>query len=270
MKTFFRFVFLGLVLLVVALVSALTAMRFAIHGQEVRVPDLVGKTPGEARRIADGSGFQTEIERQYYSPSVPEGKILSQLPLPGTEVRRGWQIRVAQSLGPQRVEIPNVLGETERAADINIRRRGLDVGAVAQIEMPGVQMSGVQIPGAPPEQVVAQSPPPSASGVSTPKISLLITEPPQLRAYVMPSFVGQSLGSAKLALQDGGMRLGSVTETGQTASAATGPSSPVQVPRPPLPQTALPEPSPASVIVSQNPPAGGKVVAGAAVSFEVR
>src|SRR5437016_5784879 len=103
MKSFFRFVFLGLVLLVVALVSALTAMRFAIHGREVAVPDLVGRTPAEARRIADGGGFQMDIERQYYSATIPEGKILSHLPLPGTQVRRGWQIRVAQSLGQQRV-----------------------------------------------------------------------------------------------------------------------------------------------------------------------
>jgi beta-lactam-binding protein with PASTA domain len=280
LKSFFRLVFLALVLLVVALVSALTAMRFAIHGQEVRVPDLVGKTPAEARRIADASGFQMDVERQYYSPSVAEGRILSQLPLPGTEVRRGWQIRVAQSLGPQRVEIPNVLGETERAAEINIRRRGLDVGAVAQIEMLVAPMSGAQAPGATPDQVVAQSPPPSASGVSTPKISLLVTEPAPPQAFVMPSFIGQSLGGAKLALQDGGMRLGSVTETEQTVNATTVPSGPAPAvfpslpqplsSRPSLPQLSLPQPSPASVIVSQSPPAGGKVVAGTAVNFEVR
>src|SRR5690349_4159051 len=156
MKSFFRFVLLGLVLLVVALVSALTAMRFAIHGREVAVPDLVGRTPAEARRIADAGGFQMDIERQYYSGTIPEGKILSQLPLPGTQVRRGWQIRVAQSLGPQRVEIPNVLGDSQRAADINIRRRGLDVGAVAQLAMNG----------ATPDQVLGQSPPPKASDVA--------------------------------------------------------------------------------------------------------
>src|SRR5207253_2030003 len=124
MKSFFRFALLALMLLVVALLSALTAMRFAIHGREVAVPDLVGKTPTEARRIAEGSGLQVEVERQFYSPSVAEGRILSQLPPSGTQVRRGWQVRVAESLGPQRVEIPNVLGQTERAAEINIRRRG--------------------------------------------------------------------------------------------------------------------------------------------------
>ena len=53
MKSFFRLVLLALVLLVVALISALTAMRLAIHGHEVAVPDLVGKNPAVARMIAD-------------------------------------------------------------------------------------------------------------------------------------------------------------------------------------------------------------------------
>jgi beta-lactam-binding protein with PASTA domain len=255
MKSFFRFVLLGLVLLVVALVSALTAMRFAIHGREVAVPDLVGRTPAEARRIADAGGFQMDIERQYYSATIPEGKILSQLPLPGTQVRRGWQIRVAQSLGPQRVEIPNVLGDSQRAAEINIRRRGLDVGAVAQLEMRGTSA----------DQVLGQSPPPNASGVAAPKISLLTSESTSPQAFVMPNFVGQSLGGVTIVLQDAGFRLGSVSFVASTppadSSAATQSVTP---PAPPL------QPTPASIIVSQNPAPGAKIVAGSAVNFEVR
>src|SRR5690242_12084333 len=158
MKSFFRFVLLASILLVVALVSALTAMRFAIHGREVSVPNLQGKTPVEAFRIAEESGLPVIVERQFYSATVPEGRILSQVPDPGVKVRRGWEIRVAESLGPQRVEIPSVLGQSDRAAEINIRRRGLDVAAVAQLD----------IPGAIPDQVVAQSPLPNASGVSAP------------------------------------------------------------------------------------------------------
>src|ERR1043165_8353067 len=124
MKSFFRLVLLALVLLVVALVSALTAMRLAIHGHVVAVPDLVGKSPAAGRMIAEQSGLEIVVERQYYSSSVPEGKIVSQLPPAGSQVRRGWQVRVADSLGPQRVDIPNVTGQSERVANINIRRRG--------------------------------------------------------------------------------------------------------------------------------------------------
>jgi beta-lactam-binding protein with PASTA domain len=260
MKAFFRFIFLTLVLLVVALVSALTAMRFAIHGREVAIPDLVGKSPAEARRIADAAGFQMNVERQYYSPTVPEGKILSQLPPPGTKVRRGWQIRVAESLGPQRVEIPNVLGESQRAAQINILRRGLDVGAVAQIGMHGP----------PADQVLGQSPPPNASGIAAPKISLLTTEAALPQAFLMPNFTGQALGGVTLVLQDAGFRLGSVS----FAPAAAPPAAPVadtSVGTSMLaPFVPSPEPTPSSVIVSQNPAPGAKIVVGSAVNFEVR
>jgi len=237
MKTFFRFVLLALVLLVVALVSALTAMRFAIHGQETKVPDLVGKTPIEARRIAEASGFDMVVERQYFSATVPEGRILSQVPTAGTRIRRGWQLRVAESLGPQRVEIPNVIGESERAAEINIRRRGLNVSVISQVSLPGATA----------DQVVAQSPPPNASGVSVPKISLLTAQPAPPETYVMPSFIGHDLESASAELKAAGFRVGNATSVAPPAA-----------------------PSPASIVVAQTPAAGGKITAGAEVSFEVR
>ena len=50
LKSAFRFALLSLVLLLVAMVSALTAMRFAIHGREVAVPALLGLTPARSRK----------------------------------------------------------------------------------------------------------------------------------------------------------------------------------------------------------------------------
>jgi beta-lactam-binding protein with PASTA domain len=241
MRSFFRLVLLSLVLLIVALVSALTAMRFAIHSSEVAVPDLVGRSPAEARRIAEENGQEVNVERQYYSPTVPAGKIVSQMPLAGTKVRRGWEISVAESLGPQRVAIPNVLGQSDRAAEINIRRRGLEVSAVAQIALPG----------APADQVIAQSPPPNASGVSAPKIGLLLAEAPQPAAFVMPNFVGQSLVNVTPLLQNAGLRVGTVTLASDSAS--PGGTS-----------------SPASLIVTQDPAAGQRVAAGSVVNLGVK
>lgn len=250
MKLFFRSLLLGLILLVVALVSALTAMRFAIHGREVAVPDLVGKAPQEARKIAELNGFQFEVERQYYSPKIPEGRVLSQVPPAGALIRRGWQIRVALSLGAQRVEIPNVLGQSERAAEINILRRGLNVGATAQIEVPGVTTN----------QVIAQNPPPSASSISAPKISLLVAQPPPPQALVMPSFVGQPLGTVTNILRDAGLRLGNVTLALANISTSAQPQ----------PATAAGPLSASSIIASQDPPPGAKVLVGSTVNFEVR
>ena len=65
MRRFFQMLLVSLVLLTVALVSALTAMRFAIHGREVTIPKLVGMTPLEAER-AIGQHF--EVSETLASP----------------------------------------------------------------------------------------------------------------------------------------------------------------------------------------------------------
>ena len=252
MKSAVRFAVLALVLVVVAMVSGLTAMRFAIHGQEVAVPPLVGLAPAEAERAISGQGLQMSIERQYYSPQIPEGRIMSQLPLPGTKVRRGWQVRVAQSLGPTRVAVPDVTGQSEHAAELNIRRRGLDIASMAEVETAGI----------PTDQVVAQNPTANATQLVAPKINLLVSSGTDPQAYVMPSFVGQPLGSVSRTLQDAGFRLGNVS----VASIVEVPADQAAGAAPALPV----EPSPASIIVSQTPAAGQKVVAGTTVSFEVR
>ena len=253
MKSAFRYALLAMVLVIVAMVSALTAMRFAVHGQEITVPPLVGLTPADAERTASSMGLQISIERQYYSPQIPEGKIMSQLPLPGTKVRRGWQVRVAQSLGPTRVVIPDVTGQSEHAAELNIRRRGLDIASMAQVQSENI----------PAEQVLAQNPTANAVQVTAPKISLLVTAASEAQSFVMPSFVGQPLGSVSRTLQDSGFRLGNISVAPPDSVPADQPSGAQQPPTPA-------QPSPASIIVSQNPPAGQKVLAGTAVDFQVR
>ena len=89
MRNFFRVLLMALVLMTVALISAVTAMQLAIHGREVTIPKLVGMNPVEAERAGAAFGLQVVIERQFYSPDVPEGKIMTQMPPPGTKVRRG-------------------------------------------------------------------------------------------------------------------------------------------------------------------------------------
>jgi beta-lactam-binding protein with PASTA domain len=249
---------MALALLTVALVSALTAMRFAIHGREVTIPKVIGMTPPEAERAVANAGLHVVVERQFYSPDVAEGRIMSQVPDAGTRVRRGWEIRVAQSLGPQRIAIPDVTGESERVAELNIRRRGLEIGSLAEANLPDPASSG---------KVVAQSPPANASGVSTPKISMLVSDGPPPLEFVMPNLVGQPLGSATLSLQDAGLKVGKITVVPPPAAP---PATPDQASPPPENPPAPAQANAASMIVTQYPAAGQKVVAGSYVNFEVR
>jgi beta-lactam-binding protein with PASTA domain len=264
MKSFFRLALRALILLVVALVSALTAMRFAIHGREVAVPNFLGKTPSEAHKLADDVGLQLTMDRQYFSDSVPEGRVMSQLPSPGAKVRRGWQVSLAESLGHQRVQIPNVVGESERAASMNIERRGLNIASVAQVALPGTAA----------DDVLAQSPSANASGVAAPRIGLLVATEAPSPSFIMPSFTGQTLANAAQLLQSVGMKVGAVSVQTPPSEASAAPATPStgSDPKvaliPPIQPAAAATPS--SIIVSQNPSAGEKVAAGMSVNFIVR
>ncbi len=257
MRGLFRFVLLALVLVIVAMASALTAMRIAIHGREVVVPKLVGMTPAQAEKLALEKGLLVELENRFYSSDVAQGRIMSQLPAAGVTVRRGWRVRLAESLGPQQVSIPDVVGESSRAAEINVRRRGLDLGTIAV----------THIPDQPEDQVLAQSPPANAVGVANPKINLLMAAAPDPLAYVMPSYVGRPLSDAARALQAAGLKLGNVrsqSPPSQPAAPATPSAEPGAVSAAAPPAPAGPE-----FVVRQSPTAGQKVLAGASVDLVV-
>jgi len=251
MKEFFRLSLLVLILLAVALISALTAMRIAIHGREVVVPRLVGLAPDQAERVALDKGLLVDVENRFYSPDIPQGHIMSQLPPPGVTVRRGWRVRLAESLGPQQVSIPNVVGESSRAAEINVRRRGLDLGTIAL----------AHIPDQPEDQVLAQSPPADAVGIASPKINLLMAAPPAPPAYVMPSLVGRQLADAARAIEAAGLKLGSVHAPAPDSTAAA-----AATPAPAADAGALTGPA---IVLRQTPAAGQKVGAGASVDLLV-
>jgi beta-lactam-binding protein with PASTA domain len=198
MRRLFRLVLLAMVLLLVSLVSALTAMRFAIHGREVRTPNLVGLSLPKAEGTLSESGLLLETGDSFYSQNIPEGAVVSQTPAAGTKVRRGWRVRVAVSLGASRAAVPDVVGQSGRAGEINVRRRGLDVGTLAIVHIPGL----------PPDQVVGESPPPNSSGsLMSPKVNLLITAPEEAQALVMPDFIGKSAAEAARAIEQAGLRL---------------------------------------------------------------
>jgi len=190
----------GLAMICVAMVCAFVSLRIAIHGREVEVPNLAGLSDADAASAAKDLGLNLSVENRFYSPTVPQNQVLSQLPVAGARVRRGWQVRITESLGPQQVSVPDVTGQTERPASLILRRLLLDVSGVAHLPAPAP--SGI---------VLAQSPPPNSKGMNGPKVSLLVSDDEIAAdepAYVMPSIVGLTVGAASLRLADAGLHIG--------------------------------------------------------------
>jgi beta-lactam-binding protein with PASTA domain len=257
---FFNIVLGALAMLVVALLSAFITMRLAIHGREVKVPNLTGLTLSEASKQTRSLGLILTLENRFYSSNTAPGHILAQSPAPGVTVRRQWAVRVTESLGAQQVAIPDVLGQSERTASINIRRLGLELGAVAHIAAPGE-----------PGVVIAQTPAPNAAGVERPRVSLLLSEPEEAespQAFVMPSLAGLTLAGAAARAYAAGLRIVSAEDlntptapaaTTQTSTpgSPTTTSAPVASPTPPVAQAIS-----LGTVIAQTPAAGHRVLKG--------
>lgn len=259
-------------MLTVALISAFISMRLAIHGREAVVPPVVGQTVSEAASAAGHVGLRVAVENRFYSSEVPVGHVIAQDPPAGFRVRRDWPVRITESLGSQRVSIPNLVGQSERAAMITIRQLGLEPGAVVRMPAPGD-----------PDVVIAQTPTSQGGEVSSPRISLLVSDgqSAETAAYVMPSLVGLSYAAAAERTSAAGLKMtaseefvappGPVTATSGPAAPAPGtPSAPGNASA----LTPVPAPAPAAAptsgtVVGQSPPAGWKVQQGDMVHITV-
>ena len=185
-RRYMQWTLTGLAMLAVMLLFAGITLRIALHGREVHIPDFTGMTMPEASDAALRGGVDLSIENRYYSTTVPAGRVLSQSPAPDALVRHGWQVRVTESLGPQQVTIPNVVGDPVHEATVALRRKSLDLGSLARLEAPGDA-----------DMVLAQTPPPNG-GVDQPVVNLLLsaTAGGAQQAFVLPSFVGMSYAAA--------------------------------------------------------------------------
>lgn len=195
---FFRIASLIMGLIVLALLSAVVTMHFVIHGAEVDVPALKGMTIDQARSQTAGMGLNLDVDNRYYSADVPAGYILTQSPAPGTVVRREWRVRVSESLGPQKVDVPSTIGADERLAALELRRAGLEMGVTARLP-DAFATEGT---------VIAQDPPPHAQGIERPSVNLLVASPSLTvpDSFVMPNFVGIPIVTAQAQLQSVGIK----------------------------------------------------------------
>jgi beta-lactam-binding protein with PASTA domain len=236
---FFQVASMMMMLVAVALLAAITTMHFAIHGAEVQVPVLKGMTVADARSQAAGLRLNLDVDNRYYSADVAAGHILSQSPAPGTVVRREWRVRVAESLGPQKVDVPDTVGSEERVAALRLRRVDLEVSMTARLPYANATEG----------TVLAQDPPGHAQGIERPSINLLVAAPDDeaTGGYVMPDMTGLPIVSAQAQLTKVGLKFL--------------PPDFVDVPVPPVGVGNAPPklPVPPGAVTAQQPPAGARV-----------
>ena len=212
-----------------AFLSAITAMRIAIHGRETTMPNIIGKNVSEANRMLSSRGLVLRVADRAYSDE-PINVVVRQTPSSGQLMKVSQQAHVVLSLGQRQLEVPLLEGSSLRVSRIELLRAGLQVGEVSSVTMPD----------APIDQVVQQTPRPGA-GSATPRVDVLVSQGPRDAAYVMPHFVGMAEAEAGKRLDLAGLKKkmnyvtapqwphGSVIDQAPLAGARVGASAPVEL-----------------------------------------
>lgn len=168
-----------------AFLSAITAMRIAIHGREVTMPNLVGKSVSEANQLLRSRGLVLRVADRVYT-DMPLNVVVRQTPTAGLLMKVSQQAHVVLSLGQRQLTIPRLEGTTLRISRIEMLREGLQIGEVSNITLPNV----------PADTVVIQNPKPG-TGAATPRVDVLVSQGDRDKAYVMPHLVGLNESDAQ-------------------------------------------------------------------------
>jgi serine/threonine-protein kinase len=176
-------------------VFAAIAMRVAVRALEIRVPELVGRPVEQARTQATDLGLVVRVdEARRPDAKVPAGHVLGQDPAAGSMARRQRSLRLWVSSGPRVVVAPNLIGESERAAQIRLTQDGVTGAVVSEIRDRDYA----------PDVVIAQDPP---ANVTTTEVRLLVNRGEDRASYVMPDLIGVSAARAADLLRAKGFRV---------------------------------------------------------------
>jgi eukaryotic-like serine/threonine-protein kinase len=231
----FKYTALFFSLMLVGALSTFATLHFFTSGDEVSVPDLTGKDPVEAIQILNRKGLQLKIlPQKRYSTAVAADRIVLQEPGAKTRIKQGRSIEVYLSLGPEKIIIPDLTGQTTRVARMMLEQYSLNPGKIIYVSSSGAQA----------DQILAQFPLPGTQVTTVRTVNMLANSNLRMgpNVFVMPDVIGKPVSEVSDFFRQAGLRIGStqaVDYAGITAGS----------------------------IVKQSPPAGYKVTADSFISL---
>ncbi|MCL2334632.1 MAG: PASTA domain-containing protein [Endomicrobia bacterium] len=170
MKTLIKLLVALIVIAGAAYYSLNMVMTAVVHSKkEAALPDVKGKSIADALDTLSAAGFGMKKEGEEFNQNVAPGVVLRQSPPAGMSVKEGKVVKVTISRGSEMIYVPDLVGQTVRAADIALKSVKLMMGEISR------QYSATAEKG----MVLSQDP---AAGTAADKdavVNLVISDGPQ-------------------------------------------------------------------------------------------
>ncbi len=194
---------IALLALAVALVGAIIWMAtqltgMLIHDDPATVPLVTGQSQAEAEAALTAAGLVAKIEYEA-SDTVDEGIVISQSVSDGQKVSKGREIELTVSSGAAKVEVPPLVGSSQRIAQLTLTNLGLNV------EIDSEYNSEVDK-----DQVIMQSPEGGTQVEPGSTVKLLISLGEEPVRFNMINMVGLTQAEAQKYISDNKLNLASI------------------------------------------------------------
>ncbi|MGA8239614.1 MAG: PASTA domain-containing protein, partial [Desulfobacterales bacterium] len=176
----------------VAGITSYFTLSFIIKSEDtVIVPDFVGKDVVYVLESLTELGLNTKVKGSEYNADVPKNHIIFQEPKAGSEIKKGRDVKIIFSKGPQMIPMPNLAGLSLQQARLIFEEQDLCRGSLATVFDIGTDK----------DTVIAQAPPSGATVRRGSCVDLLVSEGPRPTAYKMPDLSGLQLEDALLTIE---------------------------------------------------------------------
>lgn len=220
--------------LVLALAGAIVAFDAYVNVPEVEVPNVIGRTVGEARQALESRHLRVDIS-EAFDPSVPKGRVISQDVSPHTKVKQGRTIFLTVSKGPELVRLPDVTGRPLGDAQLLLGNAGFSV-------VVGEEVHDELVPAG---SVVRQDPEGDTDQPRGSKVILYVSKGPKATYVTVPNLVGIDIDTARQRIAAAGLAPAAELKTVASAD------------------------YPSGTVVGQDPAAGSQVAGGTEVTLTV-
>ena len=113
--------------ILLALAVGVAAWWFGF-GRYETTPSVLEMSQPEATRVLEDAGFSVEVADPTYSENVPKGEVVDTDPAPGEKVVGGGEVSLVLSLGPERYEVPRLVGSIPDEAGSALKELKLELG----------------------------------------------------------------------------------------------------------------------------------------------
>ena len=218
---------------VVAGISAYLTLTLIIKSEDtVIVPELEGKDVVYALELLTELELNTKVKGSEYTTDIPKNHVVFQEPQPGSEIKKGRDVKIIISKGPKTVSMPNLIALSMQQANIILEENDMCQGKLSRTHNDEIEK----------DDIIAQVPAAGAVVTRGACIDLLVSKGTRPGAFKMPDLAGLTLADALQSIEKINLTVGQLKSAYQKSK-------------------------PRNIIVEQEPVSGQRVIIGSPVSL---